>query len=300
MENEIQKRQNSEINIFRLAAQRQLYNEAAICDVVLILITVVSPLFFSVLQIVVGEVTWIKTVSYIVSLIVLIISFFITSVGKKQKEMAASIQQEFDIDVFQMPWDNKLFGERKNLNFEIANASKKYLKSENRKNELFNWYSIKGDFIPKNEAIAFCQKENFNWDAGLRKRYRLLAILFVFLVSIAMIIMALIKGQTVLELLKSFILVIPLFKYLGEIIYKICCDLKRMETIERALYTTKKKNMKELMVTQKEIYNNRKNSIIVPNWFYKIYKDNDEDLARRTHELEMVTMKEIVTTISNN
>ena len=51
------------------------------------------------------------------------LSFFFENMQKERRVLAATIQQEFDINVYAMEWDNNLFGIRRNLNSEIAAAS---------------------------------------------------------------------------------------------------------------------------------------------------------------------------------
>jgi len=65
----------------------------------------------------------------------------------------------------------------------------------------------------------------------------------------------------------------------------INADLKRMETIERSVYSTEIKTMEDLAFIQKDIFENRKVVTKIPDWFYKIFKNNDEDRERRTLEL---------------
>ena len=54
-------------------------------------------------------------------------------------------------------------------------------------------------------------------------------------------------------------------------------DLKRMESIDRAVNSTDKKTIDDLAFTQKDIFENRKVVTKIPDWFYRLFKDNDED-----------------------
>ena len=93
---------------------------------------------------------WNKTVtnaSCIISIVMLGISVSISSSRKQKRDLAASIQQEFDIDVFQMPWDNKLFGAQKDLNCEIVEKSTKILRNKGQSDKLKNWYTSAVDLI---------------------------------------------------------------------------------------------------------------------------------------------------------
>jgi len=174
MSNGISSRQNEESNIARLAAQRQLYRDVNCIELFTVVLTVVVPIVFTLFQDITGKG---KTIACIISLTMIGFSIFLDNLQKEKKILAATIQQEFDINVFSMEWDRKLFGIRKNLNSEIAAASKKILSKDEERNSLKNWYRKEVDALPLEEGIAACQKENFSWDAGLRKRYRIFILL---------------------------------------------------------------------------------------------------------------------------
>ena len=108
--------------------------------------------------------------------------------------MAAFIQQKFDTYVYTMPWNRRIFGDDKNVSSEIAQYSEKILSNNAEKEKLKNWYTVEADRKPLNEGILVCQRENFTWDAGLRKRFRRLSIGVVVLLSGAVLIMGVMIG----------------------------------------------------------------------------------------------------------
>lgn len=282
--NKIAETQNTDKNIARLASQRQLYNDIEVLDKINLCFSVIIPLGFAAIQEIAGW-DWAKVISGCVSIAMLVLSLAIFSQGKAKKTLAASIQQEFDIDVFQMPWDNKLFGKRKNLNSEIAKYSKKILNDDRKKNKLYNWYRTEVDSFPLNKAILVCQKENFSWDAGLRKRYRIFALVFVAGIIIVSVGISLLKGDSAQDLLLRFVIILPALRWFVNVISGLNDDLKRMESLENVLYSVEDKQMIDLQFIQKEIFENRKSAIKIPDWFYNIFRANDEDRERRSAEL---------------
>ena len=68
------------------------------------------------------------------------LSIIIENYNREKKEWAASIQQTFDVYVYNMPWDKALFGEHNNLTEIIAEQSKVILKNEKERKELLNWF----------------------------------------------------------------------------------------------------------------------------------------------------------------
>lgn len=282
MSNGIATRQNKEANIARLAAQRQLYRDVNSIEIANVILTVLIPAGFAILQDLTGKG---KIVACILSFIMLVSSFMLDNWQKEKKKLAASIQQEFDICVYTMKWDSKLFGKRKNLDVEIAKASKKILGNEKERNLLENWYRKEVDALPLEEGIAACQKENFSWDAGLRKRYRsflyrLLAVIFGVQICIGIR-----DSETIEAFLFRLLSFSSTLKWILKNLFGIYADLNRMEAIEQSVYSTEKKTMEELQFTQKEILENRKAVTKIPDWFYKIFRNNDEDRERRALEI---------------
>lgn len=102
------------------------------------------------------------------------------------------------------------------------------------------------------------------------------------------ILICLIKKALALDLVLLWVMMSPAMKWCGENIRVLTDDLNRMLTLERGIYYVGKKNMKSLQRTQKEIFKNRKLALKVPNWFYKLFKNNDEDRERRAFEYGMM------------
>lgn len=283
MSNGIATRQNEESNIARLAAQRQLYREVNCIETISVVLTVVIPIILTFLQDIAGKG---KTTACIISLIMIGLSFFFENMQKERRVLAATIQQEFDINVYAMEWDNKLFGIRRNLNSEIAAASKKILSDYKERESLRNWYRKEVDTLPLEEGISACQKENFSWDAGLRKRYRRFVTFVLAVIVLLQILISIIKAEPVQELLLRIFANSSALKWITKTLFGINEDLRRMESIERSVFSIGKKSMEELAYTQKEIFENRKVVTKIPDWFYRIFKDNDEDRERRALELK--------------
>lgn len=282
MSNGIAKRQNEESNIARLAAQRQLYRDVNGIEIVNVVLTVLIPIGFVIIQDLTGRG---KTLACILSLVMLGFSFVLDNMQKERKKLAATIQQEFDIHVFSMKWDRKLFGRRENLSSEIASASKRILANDDKRNALYDWYRKEADDLPLEAGIAACQKENFSWDAGLRKRYCIfLCGLLALIVGIQLVI-GISKSEPIQEYLLRLLAVSSVLKWIIKTLAGINDDLKRMEPIERSVYSTEKKTMEELEFAQKDIFENRKAATKIPDWFYSVFKNNDEDRERRALEI---------------
>jgi len=214
MSNGIRIRQNEDQSIAMLAAQRQLYYSAKRLDRVSIIFSVCLPFILSCVLLVIPKESLLENIAYIVSFISVIFSFLMDGVIGNKKELAASIQQQFDTYVFDMPWDSRIFDNKKNYNHEIATYSIKILSRDEEKNKLIDWYSPAVDEKTQIEGIIACQRENISWDGDLRKRYRILAIIIISLLSLFVAIIGVIENESISWLLKSLIFILPMLKWL--------------------------------------------------------------------------------------
>lgn len=281
MSNGINQRQNEEKCVAMLAAQRQLYNDAKKLDWTSTVLSVLIPFLLSCILLFVSKDSPVGVISYIVSIVSMIFSFCVSGHIKNKKRMAAFIQQKFDTYVYTMPWNRRIFGDDKNVSSEIAQYSEKILSNNAEKEKLKNWYTVEADRKPLNEGILVCQRENFTWDVGLRKRFRRLSIGVVVLLSGAVLIMGVILNESVIELLCRIAFLAPMLQWLFETVKMLNDDLENLNELDVAINSKEEKSMEDLQDIQKLIYEHRKGCLTIPNFFYGYFKDNDEDRAHR-------------------
>ena len=286
MSNGIQRRQNEENSIVMLAAQRQLYSEAKNTETIVAFFSLFLPFLCACIQIVVKDNTVLNTVVYIIPIISMVISIFLEKYIEKEKETAAFIQQQVDTYVYQMPWDKRLFGDNKNINSTIAEKSNKYLRKEGNEDKLHNWYTPKVDTFPIKKGILECQKENFSWDIGLRKRYRAISIAFIIMLSVIIFGIGIVQDEKPSVLVYRMAFVFPLIQWLSEIVKSLSADIRRLEKVNDLMSISEEKTIEDLQDIQKDIFEHRKSCRSIPNFFYRIYKKRDENNASRTIEIE--------------
>lgn len=286
MNNVIVKRQNEEKCICYLAAQRQLYNEAKRLDNIEILFSVFLPLFFAALQSIISGNTYLNATSYVLSIVSMVISLLFGSYIDRKKEIAAEIQQHFDLYVYQMPWDNKLFCLQRNVTHVVAEKAKLLLKNPKEHERLTNWYTTATETVDLKKGILMCQKENYNWDVNLRKRFRRLSVIIIIILIILIFLIGIIKNETVVMLLCRFAFIIPMLQWLFETVKQLNKDIKNLEELDSLISSSEPKSMDELHMIQSKIYIHRKSCYTIPNKFYDRYKNNDEDVAHRTALLD--------------
>lgn len=281
MSNGIRLRQNEEHSIEMLAAQRQLYSNAKRYDWLSTALSVWIPFGMAIILVFIPEDSLAGIVSYIVSITSAVISFIVDGIINNKKELAAAIQQKFDTYIYNMPWDTRIFGKNKNLNNEIAVYSSKILSDEEEKKSLYDWYTPLVDEKELKEGILSCQRENVWWDVGLRKRFKMGSIMAIIILCMAVFIMGICKNESTVKLLSRFAFVAPMLEWLFSTIKQLNKDINELQELDEIINDDESKSIEDLQDIQKLIFIHRKDCFAIPNFFYKHFKDNDEDKAHR-------------------
>lgn len=284
MSNGIKARQNEDKCIAMLAAQRQLYNDAKKMNLVLILISIILPFILSFISLFTQD-TYVDNSSYIVAIAALILSFIMDKYIDKQKELAASIQQQFDTYVYTMPWNYRLFGNNRNTNQEIAKYSKSILNNNKEKQKLYDWYVAENDNKSLLDGILSCQRENYAWDIGLRKRFKAASIITVVILSLIVLAVGIINSEKLLTVICHMAFIAPMLEWLLSTIKDIDKDIESLNALDELINNDSNKSMEDLQDIQKTIFEHRKECYIIPSYLYNIFKNNDEDEAHRTASL---------------
>ncbi|MCR5226123.1 MAG: hypothetical protein K6E27_02770 [Eubacterium sp.] len=281
MSNGIGLRQNEEHSIEMLAAQRELYREAKIFNYLSVSMSVWIPFVLSIVLLFIPAYSPLGGVSYILSITSAILSFITDKVIRDKKKLAAMIQQKFDIYVYRMPWDERIFGKNKNLNDQIVTYSKRILNTYQERESLTNWYASSIDEKEINEAILACQRENVCWDVGLRKRFVKGIALIIILLCTLVFIMGIVRNESIIRLLWRLAFVAPMVKWLLSTVSQLRIDINDLDELDNSINESTIKSMEDLQDIQKCIFDHRTKSYIIPDFFYKLFKDSDEDRMSR-------------------
>lgn len=268
-------RQNEEGLLGFLKLQRILYSKAKkiqyTYDIFAILVSVV---FLILPNFIDSVILW--NVSIFMAFFAFLIGCIINIYVSNLKDVAAGIQQRFDIYVLGVPISY--------IGLNVPDSgivAKLGIKYKNRKVEnLENWYSDYSGF-DEDRQVLFCQKENINWDKSLRLKLFWIVIAF-FVLSIAVII---ILGVVSDDLHLAFCLFSWLLPYLSfgyKAISTLHKDIKRLETlggelidivsIDVGLITDK------ISQVQRLIWEHRKHCFLIPDFFYKINKKEQQEI----------------------
>ena len=286
MSNGIAVRQNEEKAIVMLAAQRQLYNDAKTCRIILDALSVLVPVVMSLISVALLEESILKSVPYILSIVSMLFSFFADKHIADKKRLAAIIQQKFDIYVYNMSWNERLFGKDKNVIHEIIAYSKQIIANADEKEKLYNWYTPAVDKRDLATGILLCQRETFGWDSELRKRYRLISIIIIAFLCFFVFLIGLWNHESVEMLVWRLAFIAPMLNWFLTVVKALNKDMERLKELDGIINNDEPKTMDELEDIQKKIFEHRKECYVIPNFVYQMFKCNDEDTAKRIVSLE--------------
>lgn len=277
-ENKINLKQNEECSIQMLAAQREVYEEAKRYEKLVVIFSILLPVISAIMNDFFKDNVTLTVVTYIVSVVSLFIGLFFRRKINKEKSLAANIQLQFDMYVYQLPWDKDLFGERKDLNDTIAEKASKHLTNKERRNKLVDWYRpevAKYDYL---NSIAFSQKENLSWDSRLRRRYKWGSIILIVIISVIILGSGIAIQDSLEGILLKLIFIAPLVCWLWDTILSLNDDIDRLKHLKSKL--DEQLTIKRLKVIQKDITEHRKNCRSIPRWFYNRFREKDEIIQK--------------------
>lgn len=274
--NRISEKQNEVKFIEYLKAQRVAYTQCKIYqvfDLISILMAIVLPIIGMLNNNIVNYlgafgVLW--TIIYLIS----------ENYRKKKTEQGSKIQEQFDTELFEIPWNNILCKNKVNSDTQI-DLAKKY-----NGNDLSNWYSLEvNSSLPQPIAVVLCQRINFSWELKLRKRY--VTFLIILLVAYYGLFIAFFISKNI-GFYDILLLIAPSLSFL---IYGVQNSLSlknhiisKNETIEQIdeileKYSKHKEMPNESVLRQIQdiIYIERTVPEKIPDWFYKLSKSSNEN-----------------------
>jgi hypothetical protein len=121
---------------------------------------------------------------------------------ERRREIAASIQEQFDCEVLDTPWNDALAGANPSVE-DIHEAATAYVVDPRA--PLEDWYPVVVDALPLYQSRLICQRTNCWWDSKLRRRYSTVILGTLGAVSITVVALGLINGMTLEKLILAVI-----------------------------------------------------------------------------------------------
>lgn len=278
-------KQNLDVNIDKLLAQRRLYSNAKTFQCVVILITVFIPIIIAILttftEFKIDDKNWIF-VSY--TIFVLILERILENKIDRNKKIAASIQEKFDISVLSIPENetlNTVF-----VDYDIIRRySRKDKQNQKKVLRVKDWYSVKIERLQTNLSTLFCQRMNICYDASIKEKYNYCLYALSVFTFLALLCVSLANNFILQKFIIEVLLpCLPLFLFVYKersINIESIDNLNNLrDLIERELdnsFIESNTDINTIRKIQDRIYNNRILSPLIPDAIYKILWTKLED-----------------------
>ena len=279
----IQEKQNTPKSLAMLAAAGVLYRRAKwVRSLGFLLVILVGILV--ILALAAKNITF----SYIVTLVALTTWFLdqivLKSCESDLKKKAATIQEEFDCFVLELPWP-----EHKGISHPTADRIK-HLADISKKTPKVNvnlpdWYKPEG--IPYDPVLAkiHCQRMNCWWDMNLRREWKTVLIAVGCIFVILTILVAVLTGTLVAEAITLVASNLRVLAWgIGEIQAQAAA-IKHVDGTHSYLSTFSCSNRPSefnIRSVQDEIFEHRCSNPPVPNWFYWWNRNKQESEAGKS------------------
>ena len=186
--------QNTEQQLQRLGAQRQLYATAK--RVLGFHVLLSGPVAVASAFLVLFLPSAKGYVALWGVMVVLCDVLWFTPWQKRLRGSAAGVQELFDCEVLSLPWNDLKAGKRPDPEL-VKEQSGKYETWADKMPPLKNWYPVEVGELPLHVGRIVCQRANCWWDSKQRRRYATSIITVVFAVFVVVLMLAFGNGFTV-------------------------------------------------------------------------------------------------------
>jgi SMODS-associating 4TM effector domain len=199
MDNGIIARQNSPANIRLLAAQRSLYSRAKWVATVQACVAGLTPLAGATAVAANPHLdVWAAFAGIVVALFD---TAWLDPWQSRLRNLAANVQEAFDCEVLQLPWNDVLAGRRPSPE-DIYEAAEGYKPSSAA--PLEDWYPQAAAALPLYQGRLICQRTNCWWDSKLRRRYSNWVVAAMSFLSVSVVAIGMLNGIS----LQKFVLAV--------------------------------------------------------------------------------------------
>jgi SMODS-associating 4TM effector domain len=194
----------------------------------------------------------------------------------------AKAQETFDCNIYGLSWNSINSGSQLER-YVIEEGVSEYVFDE--KAPLENWYDIDLEELSKERAILLCQETNLFYDGKLREHFKIANVLICILIFVLSLIIAVIAEIKVGNYVTTILLpVSPMIVLTLKIIMENRKSLTISTELRKIVLQLKVRSQNptipELRGVQDKIFCNRKDSSLVPNWYYKWRRNRLEKLMK--------------------
>jgi len=297
LQNDIPTRQALDENKRLLRARDRSYRTAKLTQGMLVILSISLPLsaiYFA------PNFPQIKPYVALLGLILLLLeTAVIDQVQKGRLKLGAKIQEQFDTEVFKLPWNRFVTGARAESE-DIRSLSAKPL-SKRREKHFQAWYEPCVGRLPIHLARLVCQRTNISYDSRLRRRYGNWLLFLTIVFGIALSLIGLNRGLLFPDLVMT--LVVPFMPVLNWALKERLQQVNAAASLTNLVGEWDKIWTKALdgddsvhitaesRALQDAIYQKRERSPLVFDWVYDLLRSSNEDEAYHAAE-ELVAQAE--------
>jgi len=290
--NQIPTDQNSQKQLERLAAQRELYSSAKSFHGVQIILTVIIPVILAVIALIDQRYALVGAIFGVISFVADIA--VVEPVIKRRKTKAAKIQELFDCAVLRLPKSPLKTVDDITVE-EVLLHYNAHIKIKTNVEKIKDWYSPRVGELSLEIARILCQRTNCWWDSKLRQRYSSFLRIASIIVFGGIMVVGFISNLALTDVTLIASGLIPFFQFC----IKHCIDnleaARRLD--ELVTYSTRlweealSKSISNEMLTsnsrrlQDEIFEHRSMSPLILDSYYGLFRDDDEALMNRSSEI---------------
>lgn len=285
MDNSIYHQQNNREILLLQKAQRSKYTEAKKVLYPGLYLSITGTVIFAILTSL-YDIELLNTLSSFSAIALFAFTSYLEKKANVYIELAAKIQQTMDVKLFQMPDKCHVL-----LSSEIKEITASY--NSEQLVEFENWYNDYSslDFL---KQVFLSQKENIRWDQKLREKYSCLITALVIGCPILLLIYIIFTNATASSLFAMASWLFPLEQFLITQWIGLRDNINNLKAINEEYRSIEKCYEKyspseiqcKLCGLQTYIFEHRKRSIMIPDWFYKKHKSKmqkyEDDVAAET------------------
>lgn len=285
MDNSIYQQQNNPEILLLQKAQRSKYTEAKKVLYPGLYLSIAGTVIFAILTSF-YDIELINTLSSFLAIVLFGFTSYMEKKANGHIELAAKIQQTIDVKLFQMPDNCHVL-----LSSEIKEITASYNSAE--LSEFENWYSDYSS-LDFSKQVFLSQKENIRWDQKLREKYSCLITSLAIGCPILLLMYIIFTNSSISSFFAMASWLFPLEQFLITQWIGLRDNISYLKAVNEEYRSIEKCYEKyspseiqcKLCGLQTYIFEHRKKSIIIPDWFYKKHQSKmqkyEDDVAAET------------------
>ena len=273
----IYQRQNEPGMIGAQKAARCLYSKAKKIAGINYFGTLFFAVLFSILATFISD-NKIDYWSFAFSIGIFLANFVFDYFINRTKSLAAGLQQYFDVNVFGLDRTKRYLSKGMPERQKRINAISKY--KDKNVGDVSNWYKDYSG-LSHSKQILKCQEENIRWDRELKKKY-IWVLIALCIIELLIIVAFAIHGTGIVNGIAIAVWVVPILKVSITVILALAKDIKRLSEIEQETNQAEDQGQDESKLfecvcdLQHLIYEHRSQCCLIPDFFYKLFREADE------------------------